>query len=226
MIHPSNIRLRDYAKHLDGLLLQGGAAYRRKPMPRPTPAPSGRAIACATCTARAAARVRRVRQTRARRVPRLPADQRRVRWLAVGHRHRRADRECARERALRPASSRDPLPGFVDACEHVPGAQRSDRQLDPPSGDPRSRPRSEHRGRVGRRQDHRRHSPSPFAVRRRRAVAPRVPSGRRFRSCSTAPLLDAFLRAARETRLQAASFASHEAGRIPTNSRCGRFVER
>ncbi|OXI24093.1 gamma-glutamyl-gamma-aminobutyrate hydrolase family protein [Burkholderia sp. AU15512] len=25
MIHPSNIRLRDYAKHLDGLLLQGGA---------------------------------------------------------------------------------------------------------------------------------------------------------------------------------------------------------
>jgi putative glutamine amidotransferase len=25
MLHPSNIRLRDYAKHLDGLLLQGGA---------------------------------------------------------------------------------------------------------------------------------------------------------------------------------------------------------
>ena len=34
MLHPSNIRLRDYAKHLDGLLLQGGADVSRSPIPK------------------------------------------------------------------------------------------------------------------------------------------------------------------------------------------------
>ena len=80
MLHPSNIRLRDYAKHLDGLLLQGGAdvspqsyaeAATQSRMAR---RPRARHVRAGT-----AARVHRVGQAGARRVPRLSADQRRVR---------------------------------------------------------------------------------------------------------------------------------------------------
>ena len=82
MIHPSNIRLRDYAKHLDGLLLQGGADVSPQTYAASDARPEWPGDRVRDMYARAAARVRRVRQTRAR-VPRLPADQRRVRWLAA-----------------------------------------------------------------------------------------------------------------------------------------------
>ncbi|MCG5077596.1 type 1 glutamine amidotransferase [Paraburkholderia tagetis] len=39
MLHPSNIRLRDYAKHLDGLLLQGGADVSPQTYAETTPRP-------------------------------------------------------------------------------------------------------------------------------------------------------------------------------------------
>jgi len=50
LLHPSNIRLRDYAKHLDGLVLQGAPTCRRRAIPKCRRAPNGAATAHATCT--------------------------------------------------------------------------------------------------------------------------------------------------------------------------------
>ncbi len=51
MAHPSSICLRDYAKHLDGLVLQGGANVSRcKATPKPQFGRNGAATACEACT--------------------------------------------------------------------------------------------------------------------------------------------------------------------------------
>lgn len=50
LLHPSNIRLRDYARHLDGLVLQGGADVSPQSYAETPPAPSGAATARAICT--------------------------------------------------------------------------------------------------------------------------------------------------------------------------------
>ena len=88
LLHPSNIRLRDYARHLDGLVLQGGADVSPQSYSETAdPARSGAATGPRHVRARAAARVRRRRQAGAGHLPRLPADQRRLRRHAVpGHR--------------------------------------------------------------------------------------------------------------------------------------------
>ena len=49
LLHPSNITLRHYARHLDGLVLQGGADVSPQTYWKRPPVPNGAATARATC---------------------------------------------------------------------------------------------------------------------------------------------------------------------------------
>ncbi len=202
MLHPSNIRLRDYAKHLDGLLLQGGAdvspqSYAEQATSHEWPGDrvrdmyelellhefieSGKPVlgVCRGCQLINVAFGG---------------------TLVSGHRHRCADRRRARQRAIRSASARHSFPGWLDARQHVPGPARSDRQLDPPSGGQDARPRSEYRGGVGSDGiiEAVRYRRAPFVMGVQWHPEFHRAGGPELLDCT--PLLDTFLRVARETR--------------------------
>ncbi len=203
MLHPSNIRLRDYAKHLDGLLLQGGADVSPQSYAEVATRPewpgdrvrdmyelellhefieSGKPVlgVCRGCQLINVAFGGTLYQDIATDVPTAGVH---VNEHYDQHRHSVH------------------FPDGSTLANMFPRPARGNRQFDSPPGGEHAWTRSEYRGRVCVRRHHRGRSLSARAVRDGRSVAPPSFIARaapELLDCT--PLLDTFLRVARETR--------------------------